>query len=251
VPKPTFLNLPDEKRQRIAEVAVEEFARRPYAQFSISRLVAAAGIAKGSFYQYFEDKLDLYRWIVLDYLATRKLTFLRADPPPEGAGYFEQLEHIFLVALRFGLAHPHLSRAATAVWHPDPADEKMSALAAELQAMARANMRAILQQGVDGGHLRRDLDLDLGTELIVTMAGPGLDMALRRKLGVDLLEFCARPELADRFPEAEQRKLIGGLLSILREGMQPPGPPAANAATIDLDVVPFPARPSRTEGNAG
>ena len=146
MPKPTFFNLPEEKRQRIAELAADEFARQPYAKVSISRLVAEAGIAKGSFYQYFEDKLDLYRWILLDYVGAQKLAFLRAHPPPEAADFFEQLEHIFLVAIRFGLTHPRLSRVAASVWHPDATDEGLAALTAELDQMRRANMRTMLHK---------------------------------------------------------------------------------------------------------
>jgi TetR/AcrR family transcriptional regulator len=249
VPRQTFFNLPREKRQRIAELAVDEFARQSYAKFSISRFVAGAGIAKGSFYQYFEDKLDLYRWILFDHVAAQKLAFLRAHPPPEGADFFDQLEHIFLFAIKFGLAHPHLSRVAAAVWHSDPADEKMAALTSEFDQMRRTSMRAVLQQGIDGGRVRSDIDIDLGAELVAAAAGPGLDMALRRKLGVDLIEFCARPELADRFPEAEQRKLISGLLSVLRRGMQETGTPPSEGAAIDLDAVPFPRGSPATEGD--
>ncbi len=249
MPRPTFFNLPDEKRQRIAELAIDEFARQPYAKFSISSFVARAGIAKGSFYQYFEDRLDLYRWILFDYGASQKLAFLRSHPPPEGADFFAQLEHIFLFALKFGLAHPHLSRVATAIWHHDPADEEMAALTAQRDQMGRANLRAILQQGIDSGQVRPDIDLDLSAELVITVAGPGLDMALRRKLGIDLLEFCARPELAQTFPEAEQRKLIAGVLSVLRRGLQQPGTPTADGVAIDLDAVPYPDRSSSTKGD--
>ena len=59
MPKITFFNLPDEKRQLILDIAIDEFAENDFANVSISRIVARAGIAKGSFYQYFEDKDDL------------------------------------------------------------------------------------------------------------------------------------------------------------------------------------------------
>ncbi len=63
MPKQTFLNLPEEKRARIVDVALTEFAEKGYTGASITGIVAAAGIAKGSFYQYFEDKDDLYAHI--------------------------------------------------------------------------------------------------------------------------------------------------------------------------------------------
>src|SRR5678815_4721000 len=96
MPKPTFLNLPEDKRERIVELAIEEFSDKPYAQASISNIVARAGIAKGSFYQYFEDKLDLYRWLLLDVAAHRKLAYVEARMPAESGDMFEVLSLIHI-----------------------------------------------------------------------------------------------------------------------------------------------------------
>ena len=60
VPTVTFANLPEEKRQQLIDIALEEFATKPYEQASITNIVKLAGIAKGSIYQYFENKKDLY-----------------------------------------------------------------------------------------------------------------------------------------------------------------------------------------------
>lgn len=73
MPKQTFLNLPDEKRQRIIECALDEFAERGYEKSSINRIVKEAGIAKGSFYQYFEDKFDLYEHIITVTISNPKM----------------------------------------------------------------------------------------------------------------------------------------------------------------------------------
>ncbi|MBR3569954.1 MAG: helix-turn-helix transcriptional regulator, partial [Oscillibacter sp.] len=59
--KETFLRLPEEKRARIVNAAWDEFAAVPFADASINRVIRAAGIPRGSFYQYFEDKNDLFR----------------------------------------------------------------------------------------------------------------------------------------------------------------------------------------------
>ena len=53
MPKDTFFNLPEDKRALICKVALEEFGEYTFDQASINRIVAKAGIAKGSFYQYF------------------------------------------------------------------------------------------------------------------------------------------------------------------------------------------------------
>ena len=54
--RPTFLNLPPEKKERVVAAALGEFADKGYQQASLNTMVAASGIAKGSIYQYFKDK---------------------------------------------------------------------------------------------------------------------------------------------------------------------------------------------------
>jgi AcrR family transcriptional regulator len=41
-----------------------EFARRPYGEVSINRIIQGAEIPRGSFYQYFADKTDLFRYVL-------------------------------------------------------------------------------------------------------------------------------------------------------------------------------------------
>jgi len=237
MPKKTFFNLPDDKRERIAELAIEEFSERPYSKASISRMVERAGIAKGSFYQYFEDKLDVYRWLMFDYTAAKKLAFLKEHPAPTAISFFEQLEHLFLFGLKFGLTHPRLSRAAASLWHFEATDKDLATLAGERQKIARENFIAILKQGQAAGQVRTDVDLQLAAEMLLAMAQHGIDMALKRRLGVDLIEFCTRPELADAFSEPEQKQLIAGLMSVLRRGLEAEGASPASSA-IDLTELP-------------
>ncbi len=63
MPKDTFLNLSAEKRNRILNAAMSVFSKVHYKKVTIDRIVNDAGIPKGSFYQYFEDKDDLYQYL--------------------------------------------------------------------------------------------------------------------------------------------------------------------------------------------
>ncbi len=63
MPKNTFINLPDDKKHKIIEAAINEFSQNHYGRITIDNLVRNAGIPKGSFYQYFENKDDLYIFI--------------------------------------------------------------------------------------------------------------------------------------------------------------------------------------------
>jgi len=51
MPKQTFFNLPEEKREMVFNAAVEEFAEHGLKNASTNRIVKNSGIAKGSFYQ--------------------------------------------------------------------------------------------------------------------------------------------------------------------------------------------------------
>ena len=57
--KKTFYNLPYEKRNRITDAVIKEFMERPNEKVSINRIIKTAEISRGSFYQYFDDKVDL------------------------------------------------------------------------------------------------------------------------------------------------------------------------------------------------
>ena len=60
----TFLRLPEEKRSRFLDAAWEEFTAVPFNRASINQIIRRAGIPRGSFYQYFTDKTDLFTYLL-------------------------------------------------------------------------------------------------------------------------------------------------------------------------------------------
>ena len=56
----TFFRLNEEKRERILAAARREFSEHVYEKSSINRILDEAEVPKGSFYQYFDDKSDLF-----------------------------------------------------------------------------------------------------------------------------------------------------------------------------------------------
>lgn len=65
MPTSTFFRLPEEKRQRLLDAAWEEFSRTGFSDASINQIIRNAHIPRGSFYQYFADKKELF-WYLLD-----------------------------------------------------------------------------------------------------------------------------------------------------------------------------------------
>ena len=68
MPSSTFLNLPAEKQEKLLEAATQEFSHRPFNEASINQIIKEAGIPRGSFYMYFTDKEDLFRYLLRGYV---------------------------------------------------------------------------------------------------------------------------------------------------------------------------------------
>ncbi|NLW42789.1 MAG: TetR/AcrR family transcriptional regulator [Tissierellia bacterium] len=58
--KDTFNNLKPEKKEKVIEVLKKLFQEKPFHEVTVSEIVEKLGIARGSFYQYFEDLEDAY-----------------------------------------------------------------------------------------------------------------------------------------------------------------------------------------------
>lgn len=157
MPKETFFNLPEEKRQHFLDLAMAEFADNDYANASISRLVAEAGIAKGSFYQYFADKEDLYRYL-LELGAQQKAQFLTTPPPAANMDIFMYLAWMAQAGIQFELAHPRLSQIGYRAI-------KNHTMPAEFMQQARAGAHAFFIQLVVQGKAQGNIDPQLDDEL--------------------------------------------------------------------------------------
>jgi TetR/AcrR family transcriptional regulator len=155
MPHQTFFNLPEEKRQQILQVALDEFAENDYDNVSISRMVARAGIAKGSFYQYFADKEDLYAYL-LGMLADAKKEFMSLDhPDPAHIGIFAYLRWMAEAGLTFQLEYPQLSKLAVRATNANffPKEFDMSA-----REQTQEFYRRLVAVGQQQGDIAPDVD---------------------------------------------------------------------------------------------
>lgn len=64
MPSETFKNLDENKKQRLIKAAIEEFSRVSFSEASINNIINNAKISRGSFYMYFENKDDLFKYIL-------------------------------------------------------------------------------------------------------------------------------------------------------------------------------------------
>lgn len=95
MPKLTFYNLPKEKQQLLITAAQQEFSNAPLSEASIANIVKTAGISRGSFYQYFDGKEDLYFYLLNSYTAGRK-QFFRDTLEKTGGDLFQTISEFYI-----------------------------------------------------------------------------------------------------------------------------------------------------------
>ncbi len=81
----------EERRQQILSHARDVFAKRGYHAAKIDDIVAAAGVARGTFYLYFDDKRAIFEEIVDRTIARLGMTIIRVDPHDTGRSVAEQV----------------------------------------------------------------------------------------------------------------------------------------------------------------
>ncbi|TYQ17940.1 UNVERIFIED_CONTAM: TetR family transcriptional regulator [Acetivibrio alkalicellulosi] len=64
MPERLFFELDIDKRNRIFDAGLREFAEQNYNEASTNNIVKAAGISKGSLFKYFKNKEDIYFFIL-------------------------------------------------------------------------------------------------------------------------------------------------------------------------------------------
>jgi AcrR family transcriptional regulator len=101
MPKKTFYNLPQEKQERILNAAINEFSSYPFKSASINRLIKEANIPRGSFYQYFDNKKDIYLYL-FEHMTSVKMSYLGDDiNNPRDLPFVDLFEILIEKGLRF------------------------------------------------------------------------------------------------------------------------------------------------------
>ncbi len=106
MPKQTFINLPKKKKDNILNEAMLEFGHYGFDLASIQRIIEQSGISRGSFYQYFEDKADIFGEVLIE-ISARKMKYLEPVlESKEEYGLFELIEKLVMQAVEFGMDDP-------------------------------------------------------------------------------------------------------------------------------------------------
>lgn len=90
MPTNSFHELQEDKKQKIIDICISEFAEYGYHNSSTNRIVARAGISKGSLFKYFPGKEELY-FYTLDCAAGDLTTSLKEKDGELPADLFDRV----------------------------------------------------------------------------------------------------------------------------------------------------------------
>lgn len=186
MPKPTFLNLPKPKRDKFLAVALEEFAVNDYDHASITRIVKLLEIAKGSVYQYFENKKDLYLYLLEQ--ATKKrqeyVKPLLKNPPRD---FYDLIAALFRETMKFDIENPLYSRLLVNANNERFSKDLGNAMI-EMRKKSMDFMRGMIERELLTGGVRFDLNIELASYLLSQMNTNILDyLVIQNRIEGDAL----------------------------------------------------------------
>ena len=195
MPTQTFFRLPEEKRERLMRAAWDEFSTVRFSEASINRIVRAAQIPRGSFYQYFSDKDDLF-FHLLDTLYDACLS-LAADALWAAKGSLFDAVPLVFDRLFTGETQQQLAQGMALLRQNDTMD--MSQLLFE-RASDCTKLEGLLRQA-DAGVLRRSDEAffrDVVTLLIFNLMLALREMFCGGSYDAERAALCSRVEIVRR-----------------------------------------------------
>jgi len=114
-----------ERRQHILAAARDVFAKRGYHEATIDDIVAEAGVARGTFYLYFEDKRAVFAELIDRFSAKITMAIQRIDPADKGRTVADQARENIRAIVGVCLAERAMTKVLlTDVARIDPAFER-------------------------------------------------------------------------------------------------------------------------------
>ncbi len=165
MPKSTFFNLPDEKKDKIFEAAVNEFSQNHYGKITIDKIVQKAEIPKGSFYQYFENKDDLYVFLFNQIGNKKKYTIEKAKKNIEKLDFKSYIMLLLEEGDRFENEDIKLIKLKDKFMNECPQEIRKEILYNEFPK-SYSLLIEVIKLYIEKGELRANLDIDSAAYII-------------------------------------------------------------------------------------
>lgn len=167
MPKQTFLNLDKEKQNRIVECAFDEFAARDYENAKLSNIIKSAKIPRGSLYQYFEDKADLYLYLI-EISSNKKLEYLKEDlANPMELPFLKLFKKMYISGIQFAVDNPKMVQMFTLLLLKK--GEIYNKIFKGNLDMAIDLYKTMIDRDKELGRIKKDIDSEVFAKLVIDM----------------------------------------------------------------------------------
>ncbi len=209
MPKKTFHRLDDDKKERIIRAAIEEFHAHGFEKAKVETIAQSAEVAKGSIYQYFEDKKELFLYAItwgLEYF----MTLIDRQTPLKDLDVYDY----FLSGSRqrFELVK---KEPLLVTFYIDISSGKYGSLAEEtnreLKRIADEHELKLIRNGQKKGTVRSDMD-----DKMLLLFFQGVTEKFTMELMAKAKCFGYEPT-QEQFYELED--LLRNMVSLLKQGM--------------------------------
>lgn len=153
--KKTFDNIPEEKRDRILQAAITEFAKNGFNGANINTIAENADISVGSVYKYFSSKDDLFLSVVNRGYGLLEEVF--STTALSTGDFFDTIEELLRAAQKYAIEYPELNQI-----YLDLATEGLSHLSKRLsrtvESISAEFYLSIIAKAKKDGIIPPDLD---------------------------------------------------------------------------------------------
>ena len=216
MPLQTFHNLEKERQEEIRQVAYKEFARHDYNNASVSNIVKNLGLAKGSFYRYFESKLDLYNYL-LEHATQLRMHSINKLVEEEKTDFFKILVQNFKNKIEFDIEHP-LESIFTYKVLLETNNHEIQHIISKLKQGIFKYVEDLLEQFIALGKIRQDIDVQL-TAFSVFQIQVGLFDYLTHYKGVDFIKNIEEGKTVFSIEKVEIMKIVEKMVKLLKTGI--------------------------------
>ncbi|WMJ80766.1 TetR/AcrR family transcriptional regulator [Clostridium sp. MB40-C1] len=215
MPKKTFLNLSLERQNKIIDVALNEFSLHNFETASINKIINELSIAKGSFYRYFQNKEDLYSYL-LDYALNKKIDYLEKNINVTSGDFFQIYRNTVFNYMRFDLTFPTISEFLRMA-----VENKYIEKTKVLNSLhGKTFIRDLVLKGQEDGEVKKSLDIDFIILCIMNLSETMLNY-INLKQGISYKELLKIMEGKTSLHRNELETAFEQLISVLTTGLKP------------------------------
>ena len=167
IPSKTFLNLDKEKQNRIVSCALDEFSERSFDNSKLSNIIKNAQIPRGSLYQYFKGKMDIYLY-VMEITRNKKLEYIQNYfTYPMDLPFFELFEHMYVAGIEFAMENPKMVKMFTHLLASKGTIYDL--VFKENLGIALDIYSKLINRDKEQGRIRKDIDTETLAQLVIDM----------------------------------------------------------------------------------